>query len=46
MCALNMRQDGSAGCVVNRPADQLWGEVRDFWQESGFLLTSTRPAWA
>ncbi len=25
--------------VVNRPADQLWSPVRDFWQESGFLLT-------
>ena len=25
--------------VVNRPADQLWGPVRDFWLESGFLLT-------
>jgi outer membrane protein assembly factor BamC len=25
--------------VVNRPADQLWGPVRDFWQEAGFLLT-------
>ena len=25
--------------VVNRSADQLWGPVRDFWQESGFLLT-------
>ncbi len=25
--------------VVNKPADQLWGPVRDFWQESGFLLT-------
>ena len=25
--------------VVNRPADQLWGPVREFWQESGFLLT-------
>ncbi len=24
--------------VVNRPADKLWGPVRDFWQESGFLL--------
>jgi outer membrane protein assembly factor BamC len=24
--------------VVNRPADQLWNPVRDFWQESGFLL--------
>ena len=25
--------------VVNRPADQIWGPVRDFWQENGFLLT-------
>ena len=25
--------------VVNRPADQLWNPVREFWQESGFLLT-------
>ena len=25
--------------VVNRPADALWGPVRDFWQENGFLLT-------
>ncbi|WP_101046950.1 outer membrane protein assembly factor BamC [Macromonas nakdongensis] len=24
--------------VVDRPADQLWGPVRDFWQENGFLL--------
>lgn len=24
--------------VVNRPADQLWPLVRDFWQENGFLL--------
>ena len=24
--------------VVARPADQLWGSVRDFWQESGFLI--------
>jgi outer membrane protein assembly factor BamC len=25
--------------VINRPADKLWEPVRDFWQESGFLLT-------
>nr|WP_061503637.1 outer membrane protein assembly factor BamC [Ramlibacter tataouinensis] len=25
--------------VVTRPADQVWGPVRDFWLESGFLLT-------
>jgi len=24
--------------VVDRPADQLWGPVKDFWQENGFLL--------
>ena len=26
--------------VVNRPADQVWEPVRDFWQENGFLLTT------
>ncbi len=25
--------------VVNRSPDQLWGPIRDFWQENGFLLT-------
>lgn len=25
--------------VVNRPADQLWEPVKDFWLENGFLLT-------
>lgn len=25
--------------VINRPADQLWGPVRDFWLENGFLLS-------
>ncbi len=29
--------------VVNRPADQLWGPVRDFWQENGFLLALDQP---
>jgi outer membrane protein assembly factor BamC len=29
--------------VVNRPAEQLWGPVRDFWQENGFLLTVDQP---
>ncbi len=29
--------------VVNRTAEQLWGPVRDFWQESGFLLTIDQP---
>ena len=26
--------------VVNRTPDQLWDPVKDFWQESGFLLTT------
>lgn len=26
--------------VVTRPADQLWSPIRDFWLESGFLLTT------
>ncbi len=25
--------------VVDRAPDKLWGDVRDFWQENGFLLT-------
>jgi len=25
--------------VVGRPADQLWGPIRDFWLENGFQLT-------
>ena len=29
--------------VINRPADQLWGPVREFWQESGFLLAMDQP---
>jgi outer membrane protein assembly factor BamC len=30
--------------VVNRPADQLWEPVREFWQENGFLLTVDQPS--
>jgi outer membrane protein assembly factor BamC len=29
--------------VVNRSPDQLWSPVRDFWQESGFLLAMDQP---
>ena len=25
--------------VVNRPPEKVWGVVRDFWQENGFLFT-------
>jgi outer membrane protein assembly factor BamC len=28
--------------VVARPADQLWSPIRDFWQDSGFLLNTDR----
>jgi outer membrane protein assembly factor BamC len=28
--------------VVGRPAEQLWSPLRDFWQDSGFLLNIDR----
>ena len=28
---------------VRRSPDKLWGEVRDFWQENGFLLALDQP---
>lgn len=38
---VRMERSGSQRwLVVNRPADQLWDPVKDFWQESGFLLTT------
>ena len=30
--------------VVKRPADQILPVIRDFWQESGFLITFDQPA--
>ncbi len=36
---LRIERDGSQRwLVVDRPADKLWEPIRDFWQESGFLL--------
>jgi outer membrane protein assembly factor BamC len=36
---IRMERDGSQRwLVVDRPADQLWEPIKDFWQESGFLL--------
>jgi len=32
------RQGSERWLRVDRPADKLWGPVRDFWLESGFLL--------
>ncbi|TFY96744.1 outer membrane protein assembly factor BamC [Ramlibacter rhizophilus] len=29
--------------VVNRPADQLWQPVREFWLDNGFLLSQDQP---
>jgi len=29
--------------VVDRPPEKLWDPVRDFWLESGFLLTIDKP---
>ena len=29
--------------VVTAPADQLWGPVKDFWQETGFIINLERP---
>ena len=29
--------------VVTAAADQLWGPVKDFWQETGFIIVVERP---
>jgi len=29
--------------VVNAPADQIWGTVKDFWQELGFIVKIEMP---
>ena len=29
--------------VVTAPADKLWGPVKDFWQETGFIVVIERP---
>lgn len=29
--------------VVTAPADKLWGPVKDFWQENGFIIVIERP---
>jgi len=30
--------------VVDQPADRLWPTIREFWQESGFLIQTESPA--
>jgi outer membrane protein assembly factor BamC len=38
---VRMERNGSQRwLVINRPAEQLWDPVKDFWQENGFLLTT------
>ena len=29
--------------VVSAPADKLWDTVKDFWQETGFIIAIERP---
>ncbi|WPB58189.1 outer membrane protein assembly factor BamC [Xylophilus sp. GOD-11R] len=37
---VRIERDGNTRwLVIKRPADKLWDPVRDFWVESGFLLT-------
>ena len=38
-----LRDGGERWLHVDRPADKLWGEVRDFWLDNGFLLTVDQP---
>lgn len=37
-------QDGQLRWLhVERPADKLWNQIRDFWLENGFLLSQDQP---
>lgn len=38
-----MREGTTRWLEVDRPADQVWGELRDFWLDNGFLLTVDQP---
>jgi outer membrane protein assembly factor BamC len=41
---VRIERDGSKRwLVVSRSADKLWTPIREFWQESGFLLTLDDP---
>ncbi|MCK6390562.1 MAG: outer membrane protein assembly factor BamC [Azonexus sp.] len=37
------RSGGQRWLVVAMPADKLWGTVKEFWQESGFIVNLERP---
>lgn len=38
-----MRDGATRWLEVDRPADRVWGELRDFWLDNGFLLTVDQP---
>ena len=37
------RAGGQRWLVVSLPADKLWDTVKDFWQETGFIVSVERP---
>lgn len=39
-----MRNGDERWLHVNRPPDKIWGEIRDFWVDNGFLLTIDNSA--
>ena len=42
---IKLERDGSQRWLkVNMPAEELWLQVKDFWQESGFILKIDAPA--
>jgi len=41
---IRVERDGnSRWLVINAPAEQVWGKVREFWVDLGFLLTAENP---
>lgn len=41
---MHIERDGSQRwLVVSAPADKLWPQIKDFWQETGFLINVEMP---
>ncbi|WP_137938989.1 outer membrane protein assembly factor BamC [Chitinivorax sp. B] len=38
------RQGNQRWLVINRPADQVWKEVQEFWKNQGFTVAAENPA--
>ena len=38
------RQGDQRWLHVDRPADKIWPQVRDFWQDNGFILALDQPS--